>query len=184
MAMEAPGKPTEDTRPPIQKQDDWQLSLSPYVWIPGSNATTTTLKKSSTVVVPWWDVASELFSNAFGTMGRAEVWKGRWGAFLDGYYTYLRASGNFSGPEEKKTLGPYNFALNKQVNDGGVITNVSIPVQVGPGTLTLIPSGSVKFISRMGNLDMGLRFLVGTLPLNTEKPLPTAVLRDSGGAPV
>lgn len=54
-------------------------------------------------------------------------------------------------------------------------------VKVGPGTLTLTPSGSVKYISRMGNLDLGLRFLVGTLPLSAAKPLPAVSLELLGG---
>lgn len=171
----------EDDRLPIQKLDQWQFFLSPYVWIPGVNANTTTLKKTTTIDYPWWDVASELFSNAIGTMGRAEVWKGRWGAFLDGYFTYIGGSRNFSSPGEQKTFGPFDFTLNKQISLRGFNFNVAIPGQVGPGTITLIPSGAVKYISRQGNLDLGLRFLVGTMPLGSEKPLPALSLELLGG---
>ncbi len=43
------------------------------------------------------------------------------------------------------------------------------------------PSGSVKYISRLGNLDLGARFLVGTWPLSAEKPLPALSLEILGG---
>ena len=50
---EAAAKPKEDDRLPIQKQDEWQFFLSPYLWTPGMNANTTTLKKTTTIDVPW-----------------------------------------------------------------------------------------------------------------------------------
>jgi hypothetical protein len=178
---ETAAKAKEDDRLPIQKQDEWQFFLSPYLWIPGMNANTTTLRKTTTIDLPWWEVASTLFSNTIGVMGRAEVWKGRWGGILDGYFAYIGGSGSFTGPSDQKTFGPLDFTLNKQISWRGFTFNVAIPGQVGPGTLTLIPSGSVKYISRMGNLDLGLRFLVGTLPLRSEKPLPAVSLELLGG---
>jgi hypothetical protein len=179
-AEEAAGKTKEDGRLPIQKQDEWQFFLSPYIWITGINANVGTLKHTTTTAIPWWDVAADLFSNAIGVMGRAEAWKGRWGIILDSYYTYVGASGSQVGASKEKTFGPVDFTINKHINLGGTAINVSIPGQIA-GNITLTPSGSVKYISRLGNVDLGARFLVGTWPLAAEKPLPALSLEILGG---
>jgi hypothetical protein len=178
---EAAEKTKEDDRLPIHKQDEWQFFLTPYMWITGINANVNTLKKTTTTAIPWWDVASTIFSKSIGIMGRAEAWKGRWGFFLDGYYTYVGASGSQVGASKEKTFGPVDFTINKQIHLGGLNINVPIQGQIGPGNVTLTPSGSVKYISRIGNLDLGLRFLVGTWPLSGEKPLPALSLEILGG---
>jgi hypothetical protein len=178
---EPPAKVKEDDRIPIQKQDEWQFFLSPYLWIPGLNITASSLKGTQGTNIPWWDTASALFSNTIGILGRAEAWKGRWGLYLDGYYTYVGASGSQVGASKDISFGPYDFTLNKQINVGGISISVPIPGKVGPGNITLTPSGSVKYISRLGNLDLGARFLVGTWPLEAEKPLPALSLELLGG---
>ncbi len=180
-AQEKAATAKEDDRLPIQKQDEWQFFLSPYMWITGINANITTLKQTTTTAVPWWDVAAALFSNTIGVMGRAEAWKGRWGVYLDGYYTYVGASGSQVGATKDKSFGPVDFTLDKQINLGGITVNVPIPGKIGPGNITLTPSGSVKYISRLGNLDLGARFLVGTWPLKADKPLPALSLELLGG---
>ena len=174
-------KTQEDDRLPIHKQDEWQFFLSPYMWITGINANVNTLKKTTTTAIPWWDVAAALFSKTIGTMGRAEVWKGRWGVYLDGYFTYVGSSSSQVGASHERTFGPVDFTLNKQIHLGGLDINVPIPGKIGPGNITLTPSGSVKYISRLGNLDLGGRFLVGTWPLSAEKPLPAVSLEILGG---
>ena len=178
---EAAEKTKDDDRLPIHKQDEWQFFLSPYMWITGINANVSTLKKTTNTVIPWWDVAAALFSKTIGTMGRAEVWKGRWGVYLDGYFTYVGVSGSQVGASQEKTFGPVDFTINKQINLGGLNINVPIPGQIGPGNVTLTPSCSVKYISRIGNLDLGVRFLVGTWPLSAEKPLPALSVELLGG---
>jgi hypothetical protein len=178
---EAAEKTKVDDRLPIHKQDEWQFFLSPYMWITGINATVSTLKGTMHTSIPWWDVASTLFSKSIGIMGRAEAWKGRWGFFLDGYFTYVGASGSQVGASKENTFGPVDFTLNKQIHLGGLDINVPIQGQIGPGNVTLTPSGSVKYISRIGNLDLGGRFLVGTWPLCAEKLLPALSLEILGG---
>ncbi len=178
---QAAEKTQEDDRLPIYKQDEWQVFLSPYMWITGMNGNLSTLNKTKTIAIPWWDVAAALFSKAIGTMGRVEVWKGRWGVYLDGYFAYVGASGSQMGATHENTFGPVDFTLNKQINLGGLNINVPIQGQVGPGNITLIPSGSVKYISRIGNLDLGVRYLVGTWPLSAEKPLPALSVELLGG---
>jgi hypothetical protein len=148
--------PQEDDRLPIQKLEQWQFFFSPYIWIPGANASTTAFGHTSNVSVPWWDVASDLFSNAMGVMGRFEAWKGRWGFFLDSYFVYL--GGNVSD------------SAGKQINLG------LLPV---PRSLVL--SGDLKYITRAGNLDFGPRYLVGTIPLSATKPLPLLSFELLGG---
>jgi hypothetical protein len=177
----AAAKTPADDRLPIHKQDEWQFFLSPYMWITGVNANLTSLKKTTHTIIPWWDTASALFTKTIGVMGRAEVWKGRWGVFLDGYFTYVGMSDRGVGASQEQTFGPVDFTVNKQANLGGVEITVPIPGKIGGGNLTLTPSGSVKYISRIGNLDLGARFLVGAWPLSREKPLPTVSLEILGG---
>ncbi len=180
ISQATPDKAKEDDRVPIHKQDHWQFFLSPYLWIPGINFTTSTLRSTQGINVPWWNVASTLFSNTFGMMGRAEAWKGRWGFFLDGFYTYVGVSGSDVGASRDKTFGPVDFTTDKQAQLGGATITLAIPGSVA-GNVTLTPSGSAKSISRLGNLDLGGRFLVGTWPLDTEKPLPALSMELLGG---
>jgi hypothetical protein len=113
---EPAAKVKEDDRLPIKKQDQWQFFLSPYVWIPGINANLSASKGSIDTAIPWWDVASHLFSNTIGVMGRAEAWKGRWGVYLDGYYSYVGASGSQVGATQEKSFGPVDFTLDKPIH--------------------------------------------------------------------
>jgi hypothetical protein len=113
-------------------------------------------------------------------MGRAEAWKGRWGLFVHGYFTYFGTSGSQVGANREITFGPVDFSINKQIHLDGVSINADIPGQVG-GNITLTPSGSAKYISRIGSLDLGGRFLVGTWPMQAEKPLPALSLELLGG---
>ena len=111
-------KATDDDRLPIYPRDEWQIFISPYLWIPGVNASITSLGKETSPNIPWWDVASRLFANAIGVMGRAEAWKGRWGLYVDGYFMYLGGSGSEVGASRNKTLGPVDFSVDKQVQLG------------------------------------------------------------------
>ena len=177
---EKASKATEDDRLPIYQQEKWQFFVSPYIWLFGVNLTTTSLKGSDGTNVAWWDVASTLFSDSIGGMGRVEAWKGRWGLYVDGYYTYFGTSGSEVGATREKTFGPVDFTLNKQIYLDGIRINVGIPGNLR-GNVTLTPSGDGKYISRIGSLDMGGRFLVGTWPINAEKPLPVLSLELLGG---
>jgi hypothetical protein len=180
LTQAAADKPKEDDRLPIHKQDEWQFFLSPYLWLTGVNVTTSTLRSSQGLNVPWWEVVPTFFSNTFGAMGRAEAWKGRWGVYLDGYYSYVGASGSAVGASREKTFGPVDFTIDKQIHLGGATITLGIPGSVS-GNVTLTPSGSAKSISRDGSLDLGGRFLVGTWPLNAEKPLPAFSMELLGG---
>jgi hypothetical protein len=145
-----------DNRLPIHKQDQWQFFLSPYMWIAGANLQTTLKGHTSSVDVPWWDVAADLFSNVIGVMGRFEAWKGRWGLYLDSYFVYLG--------------GTTSDSAGKRVNLGLL-----------PVNRTLVLDGTVKYITRAGNLDFGGRYLVGTTSLSADAALPVLSFELLGG---
>ena len=182
-AKETAPTATEDDRLPIQKQDEWQFLLSPYVWIPGINANLTTLKRTMHTDIPWWETASALFSKTVGVMGRAEAWKGRWGVYLDGYFTYVGLSRSQVGVTREKSFGPIDFTVDKTIQVRNATATAAIPGQIGQSTFTLTPSGSVKYISRIGNLDLGARFFSRNLGFLCRPAAPRLVRRTSGRAP-
>jgi hypothetical protein len=158
-AAAAPAK--EDERLPIHKQEKWQFFLSPYVWIPGMNIRANINGHTASVNAGWWDVANEIFhGNAIGVMGRAEVWKGRWGFTLDSYFTYLGV--NVTDSAGKTVLVGRHPVLH-------------VPIRAH---LT----GDIKAIVRLGNLDVGPRFLIGTVPLCAGQALPVLAFEALGGA--
>ncbi len=175
----APAKGADD-RLPIYPRDEWQFYVSPYIWIPGVNLNINALRASTSTNIPWWDIASRLFSNAIGVMGRAEAWKGRWGLYLDGYFTYLGSSGSEVGATRSQNLGPVNFNIDRQVNLGGATLRLNGPVQAS-GTISLTPSGSASSISRVGSLDVGGRYLVGTRSWQPDREFPVLSLEILGG---
>jgi hypothetical protein len=162
----------EDTRPPQEaaaqpregnllpcsccNEGQWQFLFSPYLWIPGMNLDITLGGHTAGISAQWWDMAAKLFTDAIGGMGRFEAWKGRWGFFLDSYFIYLQGS-ETDGAGQTMTAGP--------------------PWQ--PRTLAL--SGDLGYIVRAGKVDVGLRYLLGTLPLRAEKPLPVLSFEALGG---
>jgi hypothetical protein len=152
----AASQATEDDLLPIYPRDEWQFFVSPYLWIPGVNINTNVAGRTTSIDVPWWDIAGKLFSEAIGAMGRIEVWKGRWGFFLDSYFIYLD--------------GTVSQDAGRSINPGPL-----------PVNRTLVLSGTLKYIVRAGNLDFGLRYLVGTTPLSSDNPLPLLSLEILGG---
>jgi hypothetical protein len=180
ITAESAVKAVDDDRLPIYPRDEWQVFVSPYLWIPGINSQITSLGSEISPNVPWWDVASRLFSNAIGVMGRAEAWKGRWGFYVDGYFMYLGLSGSEVGATKDKNLGPVDFSINKQVQLGDATIRLNIPGQAS-GIISLTPSSDVKLITRIGSLDLGGRYLVGTWPMETGKPFPVFSMELLGG---
>jgi hypothetical protein len=148
----------EDERVPVQKEE-WQFFVAPYVWIPGMNINTTFLGRTTAASQGWYDTVPRLFSNVIGVMGRFEAWKGRWGIYVDSYFTYLGATDSDNGG---KTI------------DLGQRLHLGIP-------LTAKLNGDFKIISRAANVDFGPRYLVGTVPLNADKPLPLLSFEVLGG---
>jgi hypothetical protein len=149
----------EDERVPIQKQDQWLFFAAPYLWIPGVSINTTFLGHTSSASVGWHKIMPRLFSDAMGVMGRFEAWKGRWGIYVDSYFTYMS--------------GGASDSAGRTINLGQRLI-LNIPVSV-------ILNGNLKFISRAVSVDFGPRCLVGTLPLSSRKPLPLLSFEVLGG---
>lgn len=146
----------EEERVPVQKEE-WQFFVEPYVWIPGMDVNTTFLGQNTSVSKGWYDVVPKLFSDVIGAMGRFEAWKGRWGIYVDSYFSYLGASASDNGGK--------SIDLSRRRN---------IPA-------TLVLNGDLKFICRAANVDFGPRYLVGTVPLDPDKPLPLLSFEVLGG---
>ncbi|MCL4503706.1 MAG: hypothetical protein M1438_17905 [Deltaproteobacteria bacterium] len=146
----------EDEPVPVQKEE-WQFFVAPYLWIPGASINTTFSGHTSSISEGWYDIVPHLFSNALGAMGRFEAWKGRWGIYVDSYYLYI---GDSVSDSAGKTifLGPRG----------------RIPA-------SLLLNGDLKFISRAASVDFGPRYLVGTMPLSGDKPLPLLSFEVLGG---
>ena len=152
----------EDDRLPIYKEG-WQFFLAPYLWIPGVHLDLSHQGRfSGTTVanVPWYELVPLLFSKAMGGMGRFEVWNGRWGVFSDTTFLYIGESISAEGARELK-LNP------KQVP-------VTIPVN-------LRLSGDLKLWTRVLWQDVGVRYLLGSVPLKADKPLPVVSFELLGG---
>jgi hypothetical protein len=152
----------EDDRLPIYKEG-WQFFLAPYLWIPGAHLSLSHQGRfSGTTVanVPWYDLVPLLFSKAMGSMGRVEVWYGNWGIFSDTTFVYIGESISAEGARELK--------LNSQ----------RLPVTI-PVHLQL--SGDLKIWTRLLWQDVGVRYLLGTVPLKAGKPLPVMSFEMLGG---
>jgi len=162
-AQEKGAMAKDDDLLPIYKQG-WQFIVAPYMWIPGANinlARQGRFSGTTTVDVPWYNVIPLLFSQAIGAMARVEVWHGRWGFFSDTVFIYLSDSVNGGGSKEIK------------VNPGQQLT-AAVPARVD---LT----GRLKIWSRLLWQDVGVRFLVGAVPLKADKPLPVMSCELLGG---
>jgi hypothetical protein len=152
----------EDDRLPIYKEG-WQFFLAPYLWIPGAHLSLSHQGRfSGTTVanVPWYELVPLLFSKAIGGMGRVEIWNGRWGVFSDTTFLYIGDSASAGGAKELK-LNPKRLS-------------VSIP-------LRLQLSGDLKVWTRLLWQDVGVRYLLGTIPLKADKPLPVVSFELLGG---
>jgi len=161
-AQEKEAAAKEDDRLPIYKEG-WQFFLAPYLWIPGAHMSLSHQGKfSGTTVakVPWYEIVPLLFSKVFGGMGRVEVWNGRWGVFSDTNFMYIGDSVSAGGA---KTL-----ELNPK----------RLPVTI-PVNLQL--SGDLKIWQRLLWQDVGVRYLLGTVPLKADKTLPVVSFELLGG---
>ena len=161
----APEKSTaakEDDRLPIYKEG-WQFFLAPYLWISGVHLNLSHQGRfSGTTVanVPWYELVPLLFSKAFGGMGRFEVWYGRWGVFSDTTFLYIGESISAGGARELK------------FNPKQLLWTIPVRLQL---------SGDLKIWTRLLWQDVGVRYLLGTVPLNADKPLPVVSFELLGG---
>ena len=89
-------------------------------------------------------------------MGRVEIWKARWGFFVDNIFLYVGDTANWRG-----------FQKNRSCQR---------PRARSPDYL-----GNSKTYCPTGSLTVGGRYLLGTLPLSPEKPLPVVSFELLGG---
>ena len=161
-AQEKANASKDDDLLPIYKKG-WQFFLAPYLWVPGAHFDISHQGRfSGTTVadVPWYNLVPLLFSKVMGGMGRVEIWNGRLGLISDTNFIYIGDSVSASGARELK-LNPKRLP-------------VTIPVR-------LQLSGNLKIWSRLLWQDVGIRYLVGTVPLNADKPLPVVSCELLGG---
>jgi hypothetical protein len=165
IATEQPGSAQEnaamakdDDRLPIYKEG-WQFFLAPYLWVPGAHLDLShqgRFRGTTVADVPWYNLVPLLFSKVMGGMGRVEIWYGRWGLISDTNFIYIGDSISAGGARELK--------------------GQPLPVPV-----RLQLSGNLKLWSRLLWQDVGLRYLVGTIPINPDKPVPVASFELLGG---
>jgi hypothetical protein len=156
------GTAKEDDRLPIYKEG-WQFMVAPYMWIPGAHLDLSHQGRVSGTVaanMPWYELVPLLFSKAMGGMGRIEVWYGKWGVFSDTTFLYIGESVSAAGARELK--------LNSKQLPG------TIPVH-------LQLSGDMKLWTRVLWQDVGVRYLVATVPLKADKALPVMSVEMLGG---
>jgi hypothetical protein len=139
-------------------KDEWRFFVAPYMWLVGNNISMSKQgPRGATVAVdvPWYDFVPDYFTKVFGAMTRIEVWKGRWGFFVDNVYLYVTdtASGGGSRRFSPNSLGPLDLGV----------------------------TGDAKIIVRQGFLDVGGRYLLGALPLSSGQPLPLLSFELLGG---
>jgi hypothetical protein len=157
----APEKATavkDDDHLPIYKKG-WQFFLAPYLWVPGAHLDLSHqggFRGTTVADVPWYNLVPLLFSKVMGGMGRVEIWKGRWGLISDTNFIYISDSISAGGARELKG-------------------------QPLPVPMRLQLSGNLKLWSRLLWQDVGLRYLVGTIPINPDKPVPVASFELLGG---
>jgi hypothetical protein len=152
----------EDDRLPIYKEG-WQFILAPYLWVPGAHLDLSHQGRfSGTIVanVPWYEIVPLLFSKVMSGMGRVEVWFGKWGVFSDTTFIYIGESISAGGAKELK------------LNPKG---------QPGPIPVRLQLSGDLKLWTRLLWQDMGVRYLIATVPLKADKALPVMSFEALGG---
>jgi hypothetical protein len=146
----------DDDRLPIYKEG-WQFFLAPYLWVPGAHLDLShqgRFRGTLVADVPWYNLVPLLFSKVMGGMGRVEIWYGRWGLFSDTNFIYIGDSISAGGARDLKGL--------------------QVPVR-------LQLSGNLKLWSRLLWQDVGVRYLVGTIPMNPDKPVPVTSFELLGG---
>lgn len=154
----APAK-QDDDRLPIFKEG-WQIMVAPYMWIPGAHLNINQQGTNTKAVVPWYTLVPVLFSQAIGGMGSIEIWYNQWGIFSDSNFLYMSDS----------------------VSGGGAriieLKSDQLPVAI-PVRLDL--SGKLTIWTRLFWQDVGVRRLVGVIPLKADQQLPALSCELYGG---
>lgn len=154
--------PKDGKEIPVQQQpqtaspDEWQFSITPYVFLPTANVdislpTVTvgnrTIGGDFSVVQPWWKTLSK-FSSDFYVLsigGHVEASKGRWGAFLDGYWIFGKDTIN-SSDSRLVFRDRVDITATSTVTDRFGTGTASFGPQFLLGTAPLGPASNVSFL--------------------------------------
>jgi hypothetical protein len=161
-ATEKTATPKEDDRLPIFKEG-WQFIVAPYLWVPGAHLDLSHQGKFSGSVVadvPWYELVPLLFTKVMGGMGRVEVWNGKWGIFSDATFIYIGESISAGGARELK------------LNPKGSPATIPVHLQL---------AGDLKLWTRLLWQDVGVRYLIATVPLKADRALPVVSFEALGG---
>jgi hypothetical protein len=100
LALPVYGEDTAKSSEPVYGEDtakssgDWEMRLMPYLWLISLDADSTVNGLSGSADLSFGDVLDNL---DFAAMGRAELWKDKWGLSFDGVFMNLGASKSFTG---------------------------------------------------------------------------------------
>jgi hypothetical protein len=87
--------------------DEWQFSITPYLWAIGMNGDMTVKGVESDVDENFSDILSNL---DIALEAHFEVWKGKWGGFFDGTYVKLKTdAGTSDNIDITSTIGLVDF---------------------------------------------------------------------------
>ena len=87
--------------------DEWQFSITPYLWAIGMNGDMTVKGVESDVDENFSDILSNL---DIALEAHFEVWKGKWGGFFDGTYVKLKTdAGTTDNIDITSTIGLVDF---------------------------------------------------------------------------
>ena len=142
--------------PQTPSPDEWQFSITPYTWLPTANVDISlptvnignrTIGGDFSVVQPWWKTLSK-FSSDFYVLsigGRVEALKGRWGAFLDGYWIFGKDTVN--GSDSRLVFRDrVDITASSTVTDRFGTGQVNFGPQFVLGTAPLGPASNVSFL--------------------------------------
>ncbi|MGQ9873474.1 hypothetical protein [Leptodesmis sp.] len=104
--------------------DRWQISVSPYFFVPLRVRTDATLAGSTSFKLGLGDILD--FDRAFNASLRVEAWKNQWGVILDGFYISAKDSGKLGVTFPFRTLE--DLGINAAIRASA---NASLSVRQG-----------------------------------------------------
>ncbi len=136
--------------------DEWQFSITPYVFLPTVNIEFSvpdvtignrTIGGNISVIQPWWETLGKFSSNFYvlSLGGRLEAWKGRWGGFLDGYYIWGKSTVD-RNHSRLVFRDRADITLSSSVTSRFHAGEFNFGPQFKLGTASLSPTSSVSFV--------------------------------------
>ena len=110
----------ENNKSDSSEKDQWQFTLTPYLWLPSVDARATVEGKTQKVKLTFSDIIDDF--DLFGVMGRFEAWKGNWGLIFDGLYADLDGDFRNSNPliPSDPLLNELNVEIRQAIVDFAV----------------------------------------------------------------